>query len=293
MYMPVAVNSLTSFETDLPFEYYTLPFCRPPEGIKKVANTANLGTILQGLRIENSPYNLTVMVKELALNACGKDGFAPALSAGQAKALKDKVDKGYRVNMVLDNLPVTTQDLAQDNEFVRPGFDLGFRDGDKYYINNHLRFTVLVHPTNGEYTWRPAGGTGLDRRRLLAGATAGAAAGALGGGAALSAAEGAAGTGTRRLAQSGNTAGAAAEQLYMVVGFEVKVCSIARTAGKTVDNVECGMGGAAEPAPQEIKEKAEVVYTYDVFWQVSETQWASRWDAYLRMPGGKSYGRDQ
>lgn len=38
------------------------PFCRPAEGIKKVANMANLGTILEGLRIENSPYNFTVMV---------------------------------------------------------------------------------------------------------------------------------------------------------------------------------------------------------------------------------------
>jgi hypothetical protein len=38
------------------------PFCRPPEGIRQVKNMANLGTILQGLRIENSPYNLSVMV---------------------------------------------------------------------------------------------------------------------------------------------------------------------------------------------------------------------------------------
>ena len=29
------------------------------------------------------------------------------------------------------------------------------------------------------------------------------------------------------------------------------------------------------------------MYSYDVFWKVSTTRWASRWDAYLRMPGGK------
>ena len=29
------------------------------------------------------------------------------------------------------------------------------------------------------------------------------------------------------------------------------------------------------------------MYSYDVFWKVSQTRWASRWDAYLRMPGGK------
>jgi hypothetical protein len=34
---------------------------------------------------------------------------------------------------------------------VRPGFELGFKEGDKYYIKNHLQFNILVHPTHGEY----------------------------------------------------------------------------------------------------------------------------------------------
>jgi len=38
---------------------------------------------------------------------------------------------------------------------------------------------------------------------------------------------------------------------------------------------------------QEIQEGMDVVYTYDVHWQPSQIKWASRWDAYLRMPGGK------
>ena len=29
------------------------------------------------------------------------------------------------------------------------------------------------------------------------------------------------------------------------------------------------------------------MYTYDVFWEVSKVSWASRWDAYLNMPGGR------
>jgi transmembrane 9 superfamily protein 2/4 len=40
----------------------------------------------------------------------------------------------------------------QDMEFVRPGFELGFKQDGKYYINNHLIFNILVHATNGEYT---------------------------------------------------------------------------------------------------------------------------------------------
>jgi transmembrane 9 superfamily member 2/4 len=39
----------------------------------------------------------------------------------------------------------------QEQDFVRPGFELGFKEGDKYFIKNHLQFNVLVHPTHGEY----------------------------------------------------------------------------------------------------------------------------------------------
>lgn len=73
------------------------------------------------------------------------------------------------------------------------------------------------------------------------------------------------------------------ETMYMVVGFEVSPCSIKRTAGKPVDNVACDNDSPL----QEIKEGEKIVYTYDVYWKESNTRWASRWDAYLRMPGGK------
>ena len=65
------VNSLKSFDTELPFEYYTMPFCRPSGGIKRIADTANPGTILEGLRIENSPYNFTMKAREIDRMAHG------------------------------------------------------------------------------------------------------------------------------------------------------------------------------------------------------------------------------
>lgn len=43
--------------------YYTGPFCHPPEGIHRTKNMANPGTLLEGLRIENSPYNFSVRVR--------------------------------------------------------------------------------------------------------------------------------------------------------------------------------------------------------------------------------------
>lgn len=58
----VETNSLVSSETELPYDYYSMPFCKPPEGVKKSTGTINPGTILLGVRIENSPYNFSMMV---------------------------------------------------------------------------------------------------------------------------------------------------------------------------------------------------------------------------------------
>jgi Endomembrane protein 70 len=56
------------------------------------------------------------------------------------------------VRLILDNLPVTTSDLKEMPESVRPGFEIGYKSDDgKYYINNHLMFMILVHKTNGQY----------------------------------------------------------------------------------------------------------------------------------------------
>jgi transmembrane 9 superfamily protein 2/4 len=51
--LKVKVNKLTSTKTQLPYSYYSLPYC-PPEKI--VDSAENLGEVLRGDRIENSPY---------------------------------------------------------------------------------------------------------------------------------------------------------------------------------------------------------------------------------------------
>jgi transmembrane 9 superfamily protein 2/4 len=56
---------LVSSDSELPFDYYSMPFCKPEEGIKKSLNSVNPGTILAGSRILNSPYNFTIMVSSM------------------------------------------------------------------------------------------------------------------------------------------------------------------------------------------------------------------------------------
>eukprot|EP00879_Flechtneria_rotunda_P009211 GHRR01009644.1.p1 GENE.GHRR01009644.1~~GHRR01009644.1.p1 ORF type:complete len:502 (+),score=157.04 GHRR01009644.1:1316-2821(+) len=77
-----------------------------------------------------------------------------------------------------------------------------------------------------------------------------------------------------------------ANTMYMIVGFEVAPCSVKRTPGKPIEGVMCDVPDNM-PTPQEVKEGEKIMYTYDVFWQLSDIKWASRWDSYLRMPGGK------
>jgi hypothetical protein len=49
------VNKLSSIKTQLPYEYYSLPYCRPE---KIIQSAENLGEVLRGDRIENSLYQV-------------------------------------------------------------------------------------------------------------------------------------------------------------------------------------------------------------------------------------------
>lgn len=51
--LKVKVNKLTSTKTQLPYSYYSLPYCKPD---RIVDSAENLGEVLRGDRIENSPY---------------------------------------------------------------------------------------------------------------------------------------------------------------------------------------------------------------------------------------------
>ena len=55
------VNKISSTKTALPYEYYSLPFCRPDP----IINSAeNLGEVLRGDRILNSLYQVSTTCPE-------------------------------------------------------------------------------------------------------------------------------------------------------------------------------------------------------------------------------------
>jgi len=62
----IRVHKLSSPRTHLPYDYYTLPFCRPEHLVKQAEN---LGEVLHGAVIQNSPYEVFMGKSEFRI-AC-------------------------------------------------------------------------------------------------------------------------------------------------------------------------------------------------------------------------------
>uniref|UniRef100_A0A383W0F6 Transmembrane 9 superfamily member n=1 Tax=Tetradesmus obliquus TaxID=3088 RepID=A0A383W0F6_TETOB len=143
------VNKLSSIRTQLPYQYYSLPYCRPE---KIVPFAENLGEVLRGDRIENSLYQIHMRVDEQCKVLCRIE----SLSEAQADAFIAKVDDDYKVNMILDNLPVAMVKILKDEsgrqlKAYERGFYVGFKatiEGQKdikFFLHNHLRFNILYN----------------------------------------------------------------------------------------------------------------------------------------------------
>ena len=148
----VKVHKLSSPKTQLPYDYYSLPFCKPEEVTRQAEN---LGEVMSGAIIQNSPYELYMGRSEFKI-ACRS-----VLDKKQKQNLATKVRQDYRVHMIMDNLPAATKMIAEmpdgtKKDMYDRGFRLGFMgskdipgtDANKPYINNHLRFIVKYHKSD-------------------------------------------------------------------------------------------------------------------------------------------------
>ncbi|XP_050209089.1 transmembrane 9 superfamily member 11 [Mercurialis annua] len=248
--LSVKVNSITSIDTEMPFSYYSLPFCHPPEGVKDSAE--NLGELLMGDRIENSPYRFRMHVNESEVFLCRTE----SLSADQFKLMKKRIDEMYQVNLILDNLPAIRYTKKESYLLRWTGYPVGIKVQDAYYVFNHLKFTVLVHKYEETNVARVMG----------------------------------TGDGAEVIPTIGNTGSDIPG--YMVVGFEVVPCNFMHNTQSVKNTkmyekypaqIKCDPTTVAMP----IKENEPIVFTYEVTFEESDIKWPSRWDAYLKMEGSK------
>ncbi|CAN1352394.1 Transmembrane 9 superfamily member 8 [Linum perenne] len=230
--LKVKVNKLTSIKTQLPYSFYSLPFCKPA---KIVDSAENLGEVLRGDRIENSPYVFQMREPKMCNILCRINPDTKT-----AKEFKEKINDEYRVNMILDNLPlvVPMKRLEQESPTIyQLGYHVGFKGQysgskeEKHFVHNHLSFTVKYHKD-----------LQTDSARI--------------------------------------------------VGFEVKPYSIKHEYEEKWNDDKTRLltcdphtkrTVANSNTPQEVDDKKEIVFTYDVDFLESDVKWASRWDAYLLM----------
>jgi transmembrane 9 superfamily protein 2/4 len=157
------VNTLTSVKTQLPYGYYTLPYCKPAEIKERVEN---LGEILGGDAIENSPYDLKMRQNATCQVLCKKK-----LTKISKNLLRRRIDRDYTVNWIVDNLPAATKYVRQEgdsSEFVyMNGFPVGLVQQNKYYLHNHVRITLSYHANPSSYVGYRIVGFEVEPRSLM------------------------------------------------------------------------------------------------------------------------------
>lgn len=230
------VTKLTSTKTQIPYDYYSLPYCKPS---KPGLQAENLGEVLSGERIENSVYKLEVKVAKACEVACVKK-----LKKNEKEAFVRAIEDDYRVHWMVDNLPVGSFVPAVGGEemFVR-GFRVGFMTGQgketKHYLYNHIRMIVEYHDDKDFELLNPDD-----------------------------------------------------ETTTKIVGFRVEPMSIkhgwegtdfvpGKTALTTCNSLNPAKQDSRNYYSVDKNTEAVVVFSYDVIWQKSTTEWSQRWDVYL------------
>lgn len=133
------VNKLSSTQTQLPYDYYSLKFCQPAEGVKPYSE--NLGEFLRGDRIENSAYDINMLEEKFCRVLC-KVNLKSKDSNDFAQAIK----RNYHHNWIIDNLPAAS--ILDTEQYVTTqyvGFPVGYVQGTKTYIYNHANIILEYH----------------------------------------------------------------------------------------------------------------------------------------------------
>eukprot|EP00638_Chattonella_subsalsa_P009988 CAMPEP_0117734080 /NCGR_PEP_ID=MMETSP0947-20121206/455_1 /TAXON_ID=44440 /ORGANISM="Chattonella subsalsa, Strain CCMP2191" /LENGTH=314 /DNA_ID=CAMNT_0005548779 /DNA_START=115 /DNA_END=1057 /DNA_ORIENTATION=+ len=137
--VPVKVNKLTSTKTHIPYEYYSLPFCKPEK-------IGDIGQVLEGEAVATSPYNFAMKVTEGCRVLCQK-----MYSNKEAKLLRSLIRNEYRGHLLVENLPAAVYE--KNYAYVTRGYPVGFISETirrSHFLYNHLRFILYYNEERGE-----------------------------------------------------------------------------------------------------------------------------------------------
>ena len=140
--VPLMVSKVTSTKTQIPYDYYALPFCRPRRKALKVGGGE---TSSEGDALQESLYEIESKIPDGCKILCRKDH-----SKGEMRLFRAMIDNEYRVAMAADGLPVAMRGNAN---FVSRGFPVGFavdeRNRRDHFLYNHVRLTFYYHEEEG------------------------------------------------------------------------------------------------------------------------------------------------
>ncbi|XP_043513738.1 transmembrane 9 superfamily member 4 [Frieseomelitta varia] len=153
----VKAVKMTSTHTQLPYEYYSVPFCRPKNG-SFIWKSENLGEVLRGDRIVNTPYEV-LMAEDISCRLlCHGHNNLMTWNEEESQRVIERIQHDYTVHLLIDNLPAATKKVHKDtnNVIVYHGYRLGGIMNDQYYINNYLKLKLSYHKY-GENEFRVVG----------------------------------------------------------------------------------------------------------------------------------------
>jgi transmembrane 9 superfamily protein 2/4 len=143
------VNAMTSIHTQIPKDFYRLPFCKPMEGPKMASE--NLGEFLTGNKIQSSAYHIDMLTETYCQKLC-----QIGLTKVEAAKLRLHIKYGYHNNWIIDNLPSAGVGLnaatGEKQKHYAGGFPIGFvaTDTKMPYVFNHVNIKIDYHQGDPE-----------------------------------------------------------------------------------------------------------------------------------------------
>ncbi|KAE9551690.1 hypothetical protein FO519_005095 [Halicephalobus sp. NKZ332] len=147
---------LTSVKTVVPYEYYSLPFCKPSGTLHY--KSENLGEVMRGDRIVNTPYQVFMKHDDTCRGLCSQPAVKP-ISQEESNQLRRRILEDYHVHLLVDNLPCATRyEVPETKEiFYDHGYKLGWVEDGKVYVNNHLEILLKYHKPQHDEVYRVVG----------------------------------------------------------------------------------------------------------------------------------------
>lgn len=143
--LDIMANSLTSKKNKLPYDYYWLPYCGHNNPEKHYSKSMNLGQILAGERSKPTDYIAKMADDKQCRVLC-----TSALTKKHVIRFKSRIDQDYNVRLNVDNMPLVTKMHTRAGEIYNFGYPVGQKSDGKYYINNHLHFSIFYHEANDD-----------------------------------------------------------------------------------------------------------------------------------------------